>query len=63
MNRKQFFDGFDLNHDLGFHKQVDTQAVAEVKPIIIERDRFLSSGVKTPPLQFAREYDLVNGFQ
>jgi len=36
MNRKQLFDGLDLYDNAGFDKQIGTQTVADLKPVIIE---------------------------
>ena len=36
MNRKHLFDRFDLDHDGGLDLQIDTQTVAEGKPVEIE---------------------------
>jgi hypothetical protein len=63
MNREQLFDRFYFDDNAGFDQEIDTQTVAKVKPIVIERDGRLPGNLKTAPFEFSREHHYVHGLQ
>ncbi len=60
MHGQQRRDRFDFHDDARLDEKIDAQTIAKFKAVILERDKLLSSGAQTAPLQISCQHYLID---